>query len=419
MRQDVGTVSTGADRPAAASARAAATVSRDRGSAVTDGARRESRTLATLILLGIANHSVLSGSRVIVSLDALSRGASAFTVGVLMSLFALLPMLLAVAAGRLSDRVGTRRPMLIGSALTGIGGMVPVAVPGMPALFASATLIGLGFMVFQIAAQNATGELGGPAARSRNFSLLALGYSVSGFIGPLVSGFSIDHFGFRVAIALFALVPLVPLAVLGRSRLAFPGRRLPAGGAHHGGVLALLRHRTLRRVFAINALLSLGWDLHSIFVPIYGAKIGLSASEIGVVLASFAAATFAVRLAMPAISRRLNEQQVLTAALLVAGAAYLVFPFSTSVSGLLLLSFVLGLGLGSGQPMVMSLLHTHAPPGRMGEAAGVRMSLVQSMAVAVPLVFGALGASIGIAPVFWSVGACLVTGGFLARRGGR
>ena len=38
--------------------------------------------------------------------------------------------------------------------------------------------------------------------------------------------------------------------------------------------------------------------------------------------------------------------------------------------------------------MVMSLLHTHAPPGRMGEAAGVRMSLVQAMAVAVPLTFG-------------------------------
>jgi len=393
--------------------------SAERGGNVTDAARRDSRTLTLLVLLGIANHSVLSGSRVIVSLDALSRGASAFTVGVLIALFALLPMLLAVAAGRLSDRVGTRRPMLIGSALNGLGALLPVALPGLPALFVSATLVGLGFMVFQIATQNATGQLGEPAARARNFSLLALGYSVSGFIGPLVAGFGIDHLGFRAAFALFALVPLVPLAVLARGRLALPGRHVSAGAPHHGGILALLRHRTLRRVFAINALLSLGWDLHSIFVPIYGAKIGLSASEIGVVLSSFAAATFTIRFSMPAISRRMDEQQVLTAALLLAGGVYLVFPFSTSVAGLLLLSFVLGLGLGSGQPMVMSLLHTHAPPGRIGEAAGVRMSLVQSMAVAVPLVFGALGASIGIAPVFWSVGACLVTGGFLARRRSR
>ncbi len=77
-------------------------------------------------------------------------------------------------------------------------------------------------------------------------------------------------------------------------------------------MLALLRHRTLRRVFAVNALLAMAWDLHSIFVPIYGERIGLSASEIGLVLSSFAAATFAVRFSMGTIARRLTEHQVLT-----------------------------------------------------------------------------------------------------------
>jgi hypothetical protein len=69
--------------------------------------------------------------------------------------------------------------------------------------------------------------------------------------------------------------------------------------------------------------------------------------------------------------------------------------------------------------MVMALLHTHAPPGRMGEAAGVRMSLVNTMAFAVPLAFGALGTSIGLAPVMVSVGAGLAAGGWLARRAAR
>ena len=68
---------------------------------------------------------------------------------------------------------------------------------------------------------------------------------------------------------------------------------------------------------------------------------------------------------------------------------------------------------------VLSLLHAHSPPGRMGEAVGVRLTLVNSMSVAVPLALGAVGASVGIAPVFWSVAACLLTGGFLARRGGK
>ena len=376
------------------------------------------RTLPALILLGVANHTVLAGTRVTASLEALSRGASPFTVGVVMALFALLPMVFAVAAGRLSDRVGVRRPLVLGSVGLAIGATLPVVVPGLPVLFVAASLLGVAFMTFQVAAQNATGELGGPADRARNFSLLALGYSVSGFVGPLVAGFTIDHFGYAAAFAVLAAVPLLPVAVLASGRLALPGPH-PSARVHHGGVRALLRHRTLRRVFAINALLAVGWDLHTVFVPIYGARIGLSASEIGIVLAGFAAATFVVRLAMPLIARRLSEQQVLTAALFVAGIVYLAFPFAQSVPPLAALSFCLGLGLGSAQPMVMSLLHTHAPPGRMGEAAGVRMSLVQSMAVVVPLVFGALGTTVGLGPVFWSVGAGLAAAGFAAHRAGR
>ncbi len=77
---------------------------------------------------------------------------------------------------------------------------------------------------------------------------------------------------------------------------------------------------------------------------------------------------------------------------------------------------MLGLALGSGQPVVLSMLHANAPPGRVGETVGMRMSLMQTMAVAVPLVFGALGSSIGILPVFWSVGVFLGTGGYYARR---
>ncbi len=374
-----------------------------------------SRTLATLIPLGIANHAVLAGSRVTASLDALGRGASTFTVGVMMALYALLPMALAVAAGRFSDRAGVRKPMLLGTAGVAAGAALPVLLPGLAALFASAAIVGAGFMVFQVAAQNATGELGGPAERARNFSLLALGYSISGFIGPLAAGFAIDHLGFAATFALLAVVPFAPLATLARGRPTLPRMRPHDADAHRGGVRALMRHRLLRRALAINALFAVGWDLHTVFVPIYGEKIGLSASEIGLVLATFAAATFVVRLAMPLIARHSTEQRVLVVALFAASAVYLAYPFARVVAALLVLSFGLGLALGTGQPMVMALLHTHAPPGRLGEAAGVRMSLVNSMAVAVPLVFGALGASIGLAPVFWSVGACLAAGGFFAR----
>ena len=373
-------------------------------------------TLTAMIALGILNHVVLSGNRITVSLEALHLGASAAVVGVLLALYALLPMISAVAVGRLTDRVGVRRPMLVGSIALAAGSALPALVPGYAALFVSASIVGIVFMLFQLPVQNATGELGKPADRAHNFSHLALGYAISGFIGPLVAGFTIDHGGFAATFAVLAALPLVPVAVLASGRLALPRSHPAREQDHAGSVLELIRHKTLRRVFFVNTLLAMAWELHTIVIPVYGAKLGLSASQIGVILASFGAATFLVRFSMRWIVRRFTEQQVLTTSLFVAGIVYGVFPLSHSASTLMALSFSLGLGLGMSQPMVMSLLHSHAPPGRMGEAAGVRMSLVQTMSVAVPLAFGALGATVGLTPVFWSVGACLATGGWLTKR---
>ncbi|HEX7271865.1 MAG TPA: MFS transporter [Casimicrobiaceae bacterium] len=377
---------------------------------------RARRTLPALIALGILNHTVLTGSRVTVSLYALSLAESPFVVGTLMGLYSFLPMWLGVGAGRLSDRVGVRHPLLLGSLGIAIGAVLPRVFPGLPALFFTTSIIGVSFMLFQVAAQNATGALGPPAERAKNFSLLALGYSISGLCGPLLAGLLIDHTDFGSTFLVLSVLPLVPVAVLARGALALPVPHEAHRQLASGGVVELLRSQRLRRVFAVNALFAVAWDLHTFFIPVYGARIGLSASLIGLVLASFAAATFAVRVVMPWIARRFAEFTVLTAALVIAGLAYSLYPFVESLWLLMALSFTLGLALGSGQPMVMSLLHVLAPAGRMGEAVGVRMSVINASTFAVPLLFGAVGSSLGIGPVFWLVGAALAGGAFYARK---
>ena len=171
-----------------------------------------------------------------------------------------------------------------------------------------------------------------PAPNARAISVCSRsGYSISGSIGPLLAGITIDSIGYRAAFAAMAVVPLVSAAVLASGRPSLPHSPQAAGAIRHGGVRALWQNNTLRRVFLINALLAMSWDLHTVFVPIYGERIGLSASQIGVILASFGAATFVVRLLMPVIVRYRNEHQVLTGTLFLAGAVYAVFPFSQSL----------------------------------------------------------------------------------------
>lgn len=74
-----------------------------------------------VVPLAILLHLAFTGSRVTLSLFALSLHASPLAVGVLMSLLALLPMTFSVAAGRLIDRVGVRKPMLAGAASLFLG----------------------------------------------------------------------------------------------------------------------------------------------------------------------------------------------------------------------------------------------------------------------------------------------------------
>jgi MFS family permease len=114
--------------------------------------------------------------------------------------------------------------------------------------------------------------------------------------------------------------------------------------------------------------------------------------------------------------KKLRQWVIIFAALGISGSCYLLFPFAQSVSLLMLLSFVLGLGLGSAQPAIMSLLYAASPPGRQGEAVGLRTSLLNASHTLIPLASGAASAAVGMAPVFWVLAAALLVGAWFARR---
>jgi MFS family permease len=77
------------------------------------------------------------------------------------------------------------------------------------------------------------------------------------------------------------------------------------------------------------------------------------------ILGVYAAAAFVVRVFMPALVKRTSEEKVLTVSLFVSGITYLLFPFFQNPWILMLVAFMLGLGLGCGQPLSMILTYCH------------------------------------------------------------
>jgi predicted MFS family arabinose efflux permease len=374
-----------------------------------------SAPLYFVVLLSILANAALRGSKVLVSLDAIELGASAFTIGVIAALFAVFPLLLAVQAGRISDRIGVRRPILLGALCMSIGLALPAVFGGLAALFLCPVLIGLGHVFLHVSTHNAIGSIGDRDDRARNFSVFSLGSSIAAFIGPSLAGVSIDTIGYRPAyLALAGCTAFAALLVL-LFRRAMPDR-----GADHepppegSSPLDLFRDAALRRTLMMSGVTLTAIELFSFYLPIYGRSIGLSASSIGLVLSAYAAAGFAVRLVMHKLARRYTELGVLTGSLFIAAAAYGLMPFLSQLPVLVLLAFMLGLGLGSAQPLTIMLTYDYAPKGRSGEALGMRVTVNKVTQIAVPLLFGGLGSAFGVPPVFWANAAFLFIGGAIS-----
>jgi MFS family permease len=368
-------------------------------------------------LIVLCNMLSYRGSRVLISLFAIELGATQIYIGTLIATYAAFPLLLALFAGKLTDRLGVRTPMLCGSAGVAAGMLLPFLFPVIPALYASAALIGASHVFYNVAVQNLVGILSaGVEGRTRNFSNYGLVMATASLLGPLAAGFSIDHFGHAYTYLCLAAVPLVSVLILASARKL--GRLRPEKSVedeHVMGAKSLLANAPLRRTLITGGIVLTGTDLFQFYLPIYGHAIGLSASAIGVVISLFAAAAFVVRLVMPAMVKRWGEDAVFVWSLFLGAATYLMFPLFESAVLLAAVAFALGLAMGCGQPLSMMLIYGRAPQGRSGEALGLRLTINNFMHIAVPLMFGTIGSALGVAPVFIANSLLLAGGGVLTR----
>jgi MFS family permease len=358
-------------------------------------------------------HTSFGGSRILLSLYALSVGGTPFIIGLLISVYALTPMFVSVKAGRISDRIGHRLPMLYGAIGLAAALVIPALWHGLPALFVSAAIAGASFSAFNIAAQALVGAMSSRDRRAFNFSTLSLGYSVASLVGPLVVGSAVDHAGPYWAYAILSLILLAPIAALcSKRRVPVGAKQNPAEGGKRS-VLDLLRNRPLLAIFAASGACVTGWDLFTFFMPIYGTRIGLSATMIGVIISSFGVATLVVRIFIPRLTKRYGENTVLAWAMALGALAFGSLPLFENVPLLITAAFLMGLGLGCGQPLTMMICYNRSPVGRAGEANGIRQMANNLTHMVVPLVFGALGSVFGMGPVFWVNSMILFSGAYL------
>lgn len=367
-----------------------------------------------IVAMTVLNHIAYKGSKMLISLYAIDLGATPLVIGILYSLYSFFSLFLALYAGRVSDRLGPRVPMLMGSLALGCGLVLPYLWRGFAALFVSATLIGTLYIFYTVSAQHLIGAFGAGHKRTRNYATFSLGVALTALLGPTLTGFLIDSIGHQSTYLVLALLPVGPVVFL-----LFFAHRMPrvAEDEKRGGqrTIDLIRNVPLRRAFIAAGIIETGGELYNFYMPIYGHSIGLSASLIGIIIGTYAVAVLMTRLVMSALVKRSSEETVLYGSLALAAAACTLFPLIQSVYMLAAISFVLGIGLGCCGPLSMVITYNRAPAGRSGEAMGLRQSFNKFTEVLVPLIFGTVGSAFGIGAAFW-MDACLLGAGALVMR---
>lgn len=373
--------------------------------------------LALLLVLSSIAFITMKGSRILMTLYAVDLGAGPFETGILFALYGLFPFLLAIAAGRLADRFDNRLLIYWGLGSYTVSLAIPYFFPSLAMLYVVAPLWGFTSMLWVVATQNFVGVLSTAETRTRNFSYYSLGESTGSVIGPIAVGLSIDTLSHQPTFLLVAIIPVICGLTVAFKRDLFPPTAIVSTGAQAPrNMKDLLALPAMRNALLSNAAVMTGLDLFNLYMPIYGHSLNFSATTIGLIMGAFGAAAFVTRLFIPPITRRYGERAMLAGAFIISGVAFMAFPLTTSAPLLAASAFVLGLGLGCGQPLSMILSFNAGPPGRSAEAISMRLAVSYGAHVFVPPAFGVIGAAVGgVATIFWTCAAVMGCGSWINR----
>jgi MFS family permease len=134
------------------------------------------------------------------------------------------------------------------------------------------------------------------------------------------------------------------------------------------------------------------------------------------ILAANSAAAFVVRFALPKLLTMLGERTLLACAFFAGAAGLTLIPLLHNPVALGVVSFMFGLGMGAGQPIVIMLMYTNSRDGRSGESLGLKVMTNQLTKLISPVIFGAVASGFGLLAMFWLNAMMLAAGGVMSRR---
>jgi multidrug resistance protein len=325
-------------------------------------------------------------------------GASAFTVGLLLSVFALCQLLAGPPLGQLSDRIG-RKPVLVISQIGTLAGYILLALSNTLWLIFAARIID-GLTAGNISVAHAyVSDNTPPQQRTKAFGIVGAAFGLGMLVGPSLGGLLARH---SLTTPIWGACVLSALSIVATTVLLPKGIR----AEHKGPSETLLAVKPILDCFRDPAtgglffLLSLFYFAFNTFVSGFAlflaGRVSWQGEPMGPQTAGFLFAYaglmnfFFQAIALGHLLRWFRERSLVFAGFLLMAVGFGALSLSHTVSVTLAFLTLSHSGAAVLRPTITARISKRVSPQRQGLVMGVNQSVMSIAAILAPLVVGIL-----------------------------
>lgn len=304
--------------------------------------------------------------------------ATPVIIGLLSGSYSLFQFIAGPILGRLSDRYG-RKKLLIISQLGSMAGYVLLALAGsLPLLFLSRIIDGITGGNISIA-QAYMADVTDKKTRAKGMGLLGAAFGLGFMFGPAIGGY-LSQWGFGVPALFAASISLLSTLATSlylketvnvKKTLSSPRTAMSLAELKH-----ILKTPTIATLLLTFFLLSLGFSgMQGIYALLVQAKFGWGPTQVGYIFGLIGIVAILTQVkVLSALTQKLGEYKTLLTSLFILALGFAILGLSNYVPLFILGNIFMPLGNSLANPTLTALATENIPKEEYGESLGLLQS---------------------------------------------
>ena len=355
--------------------------------------------------------------RPMITYRALELDANAAQIGLVASVYALFPVVLALHFGKWVGRMGEAKFIIYGTLAMLVTSAVLMFANSITLLALAAGAAGLAHLACMVGGQSMVALRAPRESYDRYFGFYTFSASVGHMLGPIVAAIvagsngnlpksTSNAFLLGVVLTILALFPVIRW----RNERPTVVAQQSSEGTYKTAINLVKRPGILAAIYISLAISSVA-DVLVVFLPLFGTENNFSPYAVGAILAIRAGTTMLSRFFLGRLSDRFTTFQLLWWSTVISVISCAAMAFARTPLTLGLIVFVAGFSLGIGQPLTMSLVSQKTESNERALAVSARLMGNRIGQFLVPAAAGIAAAASGVGAVF--IGLAVLLGSSL------